>query len=201
MPKVTLHVLAEDVLDKSMQLFWQKGYFNTSIDDFITHVGFNRAAIYKHFGGKQGLFLAMLKRYRQQVTELFIAPLETPGAGMDVIQAFFSQFMQPKKISQTPAGCFLVATLSDSPSHDAAVVEFVNDFLEQLQKLFYRALETAKRRGEIKKTVDVKTTADFLVGNTLGLMVLLRSSIPKTISHNHIKGTLQFLNTLLTDSA
>ena len=50
-----------------MHLFWRKEYANTPIEDIVDLTGFNRAAIYSRFGGKQGLFLAMLTRYRDQV--------------------------------------------------------------------------------------------------------------------------------------
>src|SRR3990167_10863057 len=75
MARITQRVLSEEVLDKTMQLFWEKGFFNTSIEEILEVTGFNRAAIYNHFGDKKGLFIAMLQRYRAQITPKLTLPL------------------------------------------------------------------------------------------------------------------------------
>ena len=56
MSQVIQHSLSEEILDKTMALFWGKGYFNTSIDDIAVVTGLNRAALYKYFGGKTSYF-------------------------------------------------------------------------------------------------------------------------------------------------
>ena len=60
--------LSEDRLDKAMRLFWEKGYYDTSIEDLMARTGLHRAAIYGEFGSKKKLFGALLTRYRATVT-------------------------------------------------------------------------------------------------------------------------------------
>ena len=51
--------LKEQAEDLSMHLFWQQGYFNTSIDELVKVSGLSRAAIYKYFGGQGSRYLVI----------------------------------------------------------------------------------------------------------------------------------------------
>ena len=42
----------EVVLDKAMQIFWEKGYEKTSMQDLVDHMGIHRRSIYDTFGDK-----------------------------------------------------------------------------------------------------------------------------------------------------
>ena len=35
----------EEVLNKAMELFWEKGFHATSIQDLVSHLGINRASL------------------------------------------------------------------------------------------------------------------------------------------------------------
>ena len=52
-------------LDEAMQLFWERGYHATSIQDLVDRLGVNRQSLYDTFGGKDQLFLSALERYRE----------------------------------------------------------------------------------------------------------------------------------------
>ena len=90
MSKVINKTISDEVLDKTMHVFWEKGYFNTSVDELIEATGFNRRAIYSYFGSKHDLFLAVLKRYRNEITPQFTAPLKNTAAGHTAIDDFFA---------------------------------------------------------------------------------------------------------------
>lgn len=195
MGNVVQKVISEEVLDKAMRLFWEKGFFGTSIDDIVEVSGFNRAAIYKFFGGKDNLFLEMLKRYRQKMTSLFTAPLQRTTLGLQAIEDFFDQFLGLNQ-SDLPCGCFLIATASNLPAHDKEVAEFIREFSHDLRQLFSALLESAVEKKELAPTVDKKAIADFLIVNVFGLFTLHRMGVPTTSIANHISMISQFLKTM-----
>lgn len=111
-----LSSLHEQALEQSMRLFWQQGYFNTSIDELVKVSGLSRAAIYKQFGGKEGFFVAMLKRYRQNLTSQFLSPLRNQEQGLLAVFAFFEQFIGLSEQGFLQNGCFLsILPLSSPP--------------------------------------------------------------------------------------
>ena len=55
---------SEDRLDRAMDVFWQRGYYDTSIEELMSRTGLHRAAVYGSFRSKRGLFEATLRRYQ-----------------------------------------------------------------------------------------------------------------------------------------
>ncbi len=189
--------LSEEILDKTMMLFWEKGYFNTSIDDVTTVTGFNRAAIYKYFGGKDQLFLAMLQRFRKNVTDVVTVPLQTKTNGLKGMRDFFNQFLELYESKGLKSrGCFLISTAVDVHAHNKDVAAFIKDFLDDLRALFQNLLVYTRDEGMLKQGVDIGSVTDFLVGNLFGLMTLCRSSAPRQVFENHIGGIDNFISGL-----
>jgi AcrR family transcriptional regulator len=53
----------EDVLRKTVPVFWEHGFADTSLDDLERATGVNRSGLYKEFRDKEDLFLACLRHY------------------------------------------------------------------------------------------------------------------------------------------
>lgn len=69
-------VRRNEILDVAQQLFYQKGYEQTSIQDMLTAVGIAKGTFYHYFDSKQTLLKALLERMVEQVMHL-IAPIVT----------------------------------------------------------------------------------------------------------------------------
>ena len=69
----------ERILETALELFAQSGYFGTSMSDIAARLGITKAALYKHYAGKQKI----LDRIVQRMNELDAAraaAYEMPGA-------------------------------------------------------------------------------------------------------------------------
>ena len=64
MPRVKLFD-EEEALKKAMELFWEKGYANTSLCDLTDHLGIGKGSFYATFGSKEALFAASLDLYKK----------------------------------------------------------------------------------------------------------------------------------------
>jgi len=199
MAQVIQRSLSEAVLDKTMNLFWEKGYFNTSIDDITVVTGLNRAALYKCYGGKDKLFLAMLERFRNNITNKVTIPLQTKINGIEGIATFFTQFLELyDSAGLRSRGCFLISTAVDIHAHNKEVDYFIKDFLDDMRAKFRNLLMHTKTEKLLNPKVDIDSSADFLVGNLFGLMTLCRSSAPRQVFENHVCGITTFLASLST---
>ncbi len=47
------------------ELFLKRGYDSVSLDDIVNHAGGSKASIYKYFGNKEGLFIAICDYHRE----------------------------------------------------------------------------------------------------------------------------------------
>ncbi len=65
---------AERLIFAAMQLFMLKGYNSTSIADILREAGANSGSLYHVFPTKQDLLLAVLKKYREGIGTMLLAP-------------------------------------------------------------------------------------------------------------------------------
>ena len=185
-------------LDQAMQLFWEKGYFDTSVEDLGARTGLNRAAIYGEFGSKKKLFEALLGRYREKVSAQRLAPLQAENAGLAQLEQFFRQFRGLGANAGSRLGCLMCLTAAEVSPHIPSVARIVTSYLDELARLFRRALRNARKRGEVRPDTDATRMADYLTGAVLGLMALVRSPAPHAAITHYVDGVLSLLHNLQT---
>src|SRR5260370_25369952 len=57
------HFSRAEVMEKSIPVFWEQGFADTSLADLEAATGVNRSGLYKEFRDKEDLFLASLGHY------------------------------------------------------------------------------------------------------------------------------------------
>lgn len=69
------------ILEKSLELFANQGYFGTSMDDIAKAVGIKKASLYSHYSGKESIFTAVfdniLEDYSRFINNLTVCDEET----------------------------------------------------------------------------------------------------------------------------
>jgi TetR/AcrR family transcriptional regulator, transcriptional repressor for nem operon len=163
----------EDVLDRSMREFWQRGYRVTSVDDLVEATGVRPGSLYHAFpGGKRGLFLQALERYSKLVVPEKLGALERPGAGLAELRAYFDGLVEDLTTRDGRMGCLMVNSAMELAAEDSEVGQVVRKHMARLERNAERALRNAKRRGEIPAIVDVRAKSAQLMATGMGLMVV-----------------------------
>jgi AcrR family transcriptional regulator len=65
------------LLEKGLELFEEKGYAATTVDDIAAAVGTTRATFYAHFPSKGQLMQALVERSNEMLTEADVPPLHS----------------------------------------------------------------------------------------------------------------------------
>jgi AcrR family transcriptional regulator len=65
------------LLERALELFEEKGYAATTVDDIAVAVGTTRATFYAHFPSKGQLMQSLLERSNLMLTEADVPPLKT----------------------------------------------------------------------------------------------------------------------------
>ena len=58
----------------AMRLFMEKGYESTSVSDILKGAGANSGSLYHFFPTKQDVLLEVLRRYRDGIGPMLLAP-------------------------------------------------------------------------------------------------------------------------------
>jgi len=196
MPRVTVSSVSEQILDQAMQLFWERGYFDTSVDDLVARTGLSRAAIYTSFGSKQQLFAALLERFRRLHTDLMLATLQPKDAAMPEVRAFFLRVRRALARRGSRLGCLLCATAADPSAHMPHVAPIIRTFIADLQALFAKTLRTAQEQGQLRYDGPIEPIAACLAAQVVGLMTLARSPAPRRAITQAVEGVLHYLDGL-----
>jgi TetR/AcrR family transcriptional repressor of nem operon len=171
----------DELIDKSMELFRDRGFAGTSTQVLTDELGVNRYSLYAEFGSKQALFDAALERYDDAVIGRSFGPLEAPGAGIAEVRALLEFYALANGSPAWGRGCLLCNTAVEFGANDPSGAEFVQRYFERLSGAFQAALGNAHRRGELRAPVDPRREADFFTASVLGLFVMLRAKAPPTV--------------------
>ena len=180
----------EEALDKAIELFWQKGFFGSSMDALVGKTGVSRRGLYSVFGNKRDLFLAALNRYQQTFGREMFAPLLEEGASLGSLHQFLEKIAHMAASGQGQLGCFVCNTAIDLGPHDADIQRNVLNYFDWMQRQFARVLKNAIQAKELSSDFDVDHYARFLVGVFEGIVVLART-----------QADLDFIDALLRTAA
>jgi len=106
----------EETLSKAMELFWEKGYKATSIEDLVDRMGIRRGSIYNTFGDKHYLIIAAVEYYAKEVTSRTIKILKYPGSRLERIKLLSETIVNTPSDKQMSV-CIIRNTAVDKYPH------------------------------------------------------------------------------------
>ena len=181
----------QEVLTKTMYLFWEKGYEATSIQDIVAVTGLKPGSLYSAYGSKEGIFKAVLEMYQNQSLKEVREILEAKGDVLQNVKIFFN-FVIVKAISnEVNEGCLLVKTLLVVSHKDKKVQEQIVKFYQELAPILKNAIKKLKKRGETSVNPDMFTK--FAFSTIYGSHVHYKTFKDKTILEDNVQFLMQGL--------
>jgi TetR/AcrR family transcriptional repressor of nem operon len=163
---------AEDALRKAMNLFWERGYADTSLHDLLDVMGITRGSFYKAFDDKLSIYLATLDLYEREAVDCAVGRLTAgaPGTGATRIEQVFAGALQQ---AEDRMGCYLCVAAVDWAARGTPAEPKIAAMLDRLEAAFRTALAARSQPGT---SADQDTLASFLLSQYLGLQVLHRAN-------------------------
>jgi TetR/AcrR family transcriptional repressor of nem operon len=160
-------------LDDAMQLFWERGYHATSIQDLVDRLGVNRQSLYDTFGGKDQLFLSALERYREIQATPVRRLLEREGPALEVLREFLHAFAD--NLLSDDCRLFIANTITEMAGHDPAVTQACAANARQIEGALSGLLVRAQQAGEIPADSSPLQLGRFLMNTMNGLAVTAKA--------------------------
>ena len=186
----------DDLIAKAMEIFRDHGFASTSTQMLVEGLGVNRYSLYAEFGSKQALFDEALARYDAQVIERNFGPLEAPGSGVAEVRALMEFFGAADTSPASGRGCFLCNTAVEFGPEDPSGAGFVARYFDRLARAFRKALENARRQGDIDESVSSLEEARFFTSCALGMFVMLRAKAPPKVIKSAARVAISHLERL-----
>lgn len=163
------------VLDRALELFWQRGYEATSMADLVARLGVARASIYATFGGKQEFFAKALQRYLDTTDPKIMAALSQPGPVLPAVRALIDGYVDAAAEDTGLRGCMVVNSAVELAGRDAGVALLVEASWAHLETTLTSALLRARAQGELGPDAEPRALARFLLVFLQGVRVLERT--------------------------
>lgn len=102
-------------------IFWNRGFSATSLDDIAAAAGMNRPSLYGAFGDKREMYLAALRMFAAESGRELQKALEAPTL-REALEAFYARAIQDYLSGQGgPRGCLVICTAVTEATTDPAI--------------------------------------------------------------------------------
>jgi TetR/AcrR family transcriptional regulator, transcriptional repressor for nem operon len=180
----------DDVLDRAMRVFWERGYEATSIQDVVEATGINRGSLYATFNDKKQLFLAVLTHYANRVGAPMMAELTDPDP-RQAIERLFAAILRRTGDPTKPRGCLITNTALECPRSGDDISRTIAAWVGQQESMFYQVLLNAQATGALPRAHDCRALARFFVGVAQGLNVVHKAMADPIVLQDIVRVAMQ----------
>lgn len=165
MPRVEIFN-RDEVLEKVVHLFHNKGFNATSMQDLVDVTGLNRSSIYNSFGSKKELYNESLRAYKQKANKYVQKVLIHTSEPKETIRKIFATTPEDKA-----NGCFLGNCTTEMANQDQEIKGFLKNNLNSMQDLFEELVARGQSSGSINSNKTAKEYAAYLFTALQGLRI------------------------------
>lgn len=159
------------ILDSAEKLFVEKGYADTSINDIAGDADFGRTSIYQYFGGKEEIYLRVLERYTDQLTDRVRAAAATAETVRDMVTSFLEVLR--RFIKEKPAffALYFIQRYQVEPRLPAELKTELNSRRRMLENVFRDFYRRGIEKGEVRD-IGAKDASNLFFAQIMGMMLL-----------------------------
>lgn len=139
-----------EVIDKSIDLFWKNGFSASSMKDVVQTTGLKPGSIYLAFGNKEALFREALERYAEKGITRIRRTLEgAPTVGKGIIRILENNIQEAG--GDNYLSCFLVKTQLEMATAGGELHTLASQKLQEIETIYRSYLEKEYDRELSKK--------------------------------------------------
>lgn len=184
----------EQILKVSLKYFLTQGYDHTTLSQIANEVGIKKPSIYYHYKSKEELLSKSIELIINELKNTLSKVHDSSKSTKEQLENFFEAILNFNSnlsvlIGNSYDETINIETIFQMTSNRFEnVAKTINDYFDFLIEEIEKILKTGQERGEIKTSLDYKTTAIEILSRIEGLIVI--SSIYKKIDLHSIRKTL-----------
>lgn len=133
MPKVKIS--KEEILSKSIKIFRQNGYYNTSMQDLALEVGLQKGSFYHYFESKEALMMVLLENtlvyLKEKVFSIAWDESISPKSRLEKILTKLGRVLLTEK-----GGCIVGNTTLETAGHNENFKRILKQIVDAWQESF-----------------------------------------------------------------
>ncbi len=165
------------IVDKSLQLFSVKGYYNTSINDILKATGLTKGGLYGHFSSKEDIWLAVYDRAVSIWKDLVFSGIKKIEDPVERIEQLIKNDMKDYLGADIfEGGCFFLNMLIELSGQSDRMSRQILKGYVQFSRLMRNWLKEAEEKGHLKPGLNYRDIASFIVISLNGASAIYTAS-------------------------
>jgi AcrR family transcriptional regulator len=173
---------------KGLELFYKKGYYNTSIDDILKSLDLSKGAFYHHFESKEEFFISIIQNLMvQKVYGMLIEPLENRDDPFSAIGECFENALLTAENNIMDQGFILGNFMSEFNGRNPEIMKYLSDLYKVWEVNMVTLLQKGKLNGYLDRHVDIEGVATYLIASFMGVRTLMVEGNARMLRYNYMQ--------------
>jgi AcrR family transcriptional regulator len=157
------------ILEKALELFAEKGYYRTTIEEISYRADMKKLVVYKHIHTKEELFMELLQTAASIRNEEVFKNIDLTEDLQEKLSRFIISLIRFARSHRSYYRILTMEVVSDNPEF----VKKVTDIQNELQDHVYQILQEGVRQERFRTVNPLIATTFFskLIEGTLGILV------------------------------
>lgn len=165
-----------EILDAALDLFVEKGFATTRLEDVAQRAGVSKGTVYLYFDGKEDLFKAVIRSGMvRAIEEAERRVAAYPGSAPDLLRELYTAWWQ--NIGGTKLSGIPKLMISEAQNFPELARFYYEEVIQRGSQLFARTIERGIERGEFRP-VNVDHTVRAIVAPLIMRAILEHSFLP-----------------------
>jgi AcrR family transcriptional regulator len=159
----------QELLAAALDLFVERGYAATRLDDVAARAGVSKGTLYLYFNNKEDLFKAVVREHLVPVLGEAEQTLENyEGSSKDLLRTIVLAWWE--RVGDTQLSGIMKLMMAESGNFPEVAQFYHDEVIERGETLVKRTLEYGMNRGEFRQ-LDLQTAAQVVVAPVMMLML------------------------------
>lgn len=182
---------------KGLELFYAKGYYNTSVDDILKELSLSKGAFYYHFKSKEDFFVGIIHNLiAKKFYNSLMVSVDRFTNPLNAVYDCLEQVLEGAIHNEMDNGCVLGNFISEFNGKNDTILQHLNDIVYIWEVNLVTLLQNGKSDGYINRHIDCEGIANYLMSSYFGIRTLMSSSSPKSRKYRFMTQLKHYFKTL-----
>ncbi len=165
-----------EIIQKGIQLFREKGFHNTGVDDILRACNIPSGSFYNFFKNKEGFAVQALELYNQKYLEYLDSVLDNQKLSpVKRLKKMFNQNVKEHVNNDCSLGCLLNSMTSEVAALNLKIAERAGQHYEKNAERMAMVIKEGQKSGEIRKDFTPLELAFYLIDGFSGATVRMQA--------------------------
>lgn len=186
---------------KGLELFYQKGYYTTSLDDILKALQLSKGAFYYHFQSKEDFMVSIVQHLLfRKVYSMLIEPIEGKEDPFRNIETCLENALEIAEHNPLDFGFVLGNFMNEFNGKNENVSRYLNDICKAWEVSLVTALQKGKSDGYLERHHDSEGIATFVISSYFGVRSLMVGGNPRMLRYQYMQQLRSYFKSMALKS-